>query len=251
MNGYKLTRDWFEWCSENPEKIRPIHSALYLFAVDQCNRFGWKSKFGFPTYFVMDILGIGNWRTYSKALNELVEFGFIEIVRKSPNRHKSTIISIVKNTELSTELSTEQEQGNVQSKDSATAAIDKPINSQTSKQLKTSKPKRKKFNFKNKLIEYGFKENLVDDWLEVRKTKRATNTETAFKLFIKEFEKSGKGMDFILESCIEKSWASFKNEYLKSKNQVNYKNEQNERDEPRVNGQTITSATKNSVGFGE
>jgi hypothetical protein len=30
--------------------------------------------------------------------------------------------------------------------------------------------------------------NLVDDWLKVRKTKKATNTETAFKAFISELE---------------------------------------------------------------
>jgi hypothetical protein len=30
--------------------------------------------------------------------------------------------------------------------------------------------------------------NLVDDWLKVRKTKKATNTETAFKAFISELK---------------------------------------------------------------
>jgi len=47
-------------------------------------------------------LGIKNWRTYSKALNELVEFGFIKMIEVSKNQHSSNIIAIVKNTEAIT-----------------------------------------------------------------------------------------------------------------------------------------------------
>lgn len=74
--------------------------------------------------------------------------------------------------------------------------------------------KEKKFNFKKSLIDFGFKEKLIDDWLKVRKTKKATNSETAFDMFIKEVEKSNKDPDFILRTCIEKDWKGFKNEWL-------------------------------------
>ena len=49
MNGYELSRNWFDWCFENPEKIKPNHTALYFFAVEHCNRLGWKKKYGMPT----------------------------------------------------------------------------------------------------------------------------------------------------------------------------------------------------------
>lgn len=74
--------------------------------------------------------------------------------------------------------------------------------------------KKNIFNFKKSLIDFGFKENLVEDWLKVRKTKKATNSETAFNLFITEVRKTNENHNKILEKCIEKDWKSFKHEWL-------------------------------------
>ena len=103
MNSYELSRRWFDYCFENPEKIRPIHSAVYFFAIEHCNRLGWKEKFGFPSQMVMEAIGVKNWRTYTKALNELVEMGFIELIQKSKNQWSSCIIAIVKSTQANNE----------------------------------------------------------------------------------------------------------------------------------------------------
>ena len=106
MNSYELSRNWFDFCFENPEKVRPIHTAIYFFAIEHCNRLGWKKKFGFPSQMVMEALGIKNWKTYSKALQEIVNFGFIEMIEKSKNQYSSNIISLksatVKNGEAPT-----------------------------------------------------------------------------------------------------------------------------------------------------
>jgi len=102
MNSYELSRAWFEFCFNNPEKIKPGHSAVYFFAIEHCNRLGWKDKFGFPSQMVMEAVGIKNWRTYSAILKELVEFGFIEMVEISKNQYSSNIIAIVKNTKATT-----------------------------------------------------------------------------------------------------------------------------------------------------
>ena len=102
VNGYELSRNWFDFCFENPDIIKPVHSAIFFFAVEHCNRLGWKDKFGFPSQMVMEALGIKNWRTYSKALNDLVEFGFIEMIEVSRNQYSSNIIAIVKNTKAHT-----------------------------------------------------------------------------------------------------------------------------------------------------
>jgi len=72
-----------------------------------------------------------------------------------------------------------------------------------------SDSKPKKFNFKNSLIEYGFNESLVDDWMKVRKTKKATNTETAFNLFINEIEKRDCNLNEIMAYIVAKSWKGF------------------------------------------
>lgn len=100
MDIYNLIRNWFNWCFENPERINPNHSAVYFFAIEHCNRLGWKEKFGFPSQMVMEAIGIKNWRTYQKTLMDLVDFGFIELIEKSKNQYSSNIISFayVKNT---------------------------------------------------------------------------------------------------------------------------------------------------------
>jgi len=97
MNGYELSRNWFDWCFENPEKINPNHSALYFFCIEHCNRLGWKEKFGLPTTMAKEAIGIKSYNTYIKTLNELVEFGFIKMIEKSKNQYSSNIIALSEN----------------------------------------------------------------------------------------------------------------------------------------------------------
>ena len=102
MNGYELSRKWFDFCFENPEKIKPNHTALYFFAIEHCNRLGWKEKFGFPTEMVKDAIGIKNYRTYIKTMNDLIEFGFIKMIEKSKNQYSANIIALVNYTKATT-----------------------------------------------------------------------------------------------------------------------------------------------------
>lgn len=94
MNSYELSKGFFDWCYENPEKISPNHAAIYFFAIDHCNRLGWKEKFGFPTQMTMDAIGIKKHHTYSRYFNDLVEWGFFKLVQKSSNQYSSNIISL-------------------------------------------------------------------------------------------------------------------------------------------------------------
>lgn len=102
MDIYKLSRSWFDFAFENPDMIAPIHTAIYFFAIEHCNRLGWKEKFGFPTSMAMDAIGVKNYKTYIKALNELVEWGFITMVEKSKNQYSANIVALVKNTKATT-----------------------------------------------------------------------------------------------------------------------------------------------------
>jgi len=94
MNGYSLSREWFNFSFENPEKIKPNHAALYFFAIEHCNRLGWKEKFGLPTTMAMEAIGIKSYNTYINTLNELIEFGFLIMVEKSKNQYSSNIIAL-------------------------------------------------------------------------------------------------------------------------------------------------------------
>lgn len=77
------------------------------------------------------------------------------------------------------------------------------------------------FSFYNSMIKYGFDKNLVSEWLKVRKTKKATNSETAFNSFIKEVEKTNSNINDVLTECIVKSWSGFKSEWYKKDSLLN------------------------------
>ena len=47
------------------------------------------------------------------------------------------------------------------------------------------------FNFKKSLLEYGFDPLLVDEWMAIRKTKKAINSEFSYNSFISQVEKTG------------------------------------------------------------
>ena len=64
INTYKISRDWFDWCFENPDRAKPAHTSIYFFALDKNNRFGWKNKFGFPALQAMEATGIKSKNTY-------------------------------------------------------------------------------------------------------------------------------------------------------------------------------------------
>ena len=95
----------------------------------------------------------------------------------------------------------------------------KPINPLTYepiiKDIHTSdKPKR--FDFKKALIEKGGSEDSVVAFMAVRKTKKATNTEKAFDLFMNNVHKSNMSLNQVLDICIQKDWKGFDPDWLKS-----------------------------------
>lgn len=98
LNGYELSRYWFDWCFENPEKVSPNHTAIYFFAVEHCNRLGWKVKFGFPSQMTMDALGIKKHSTYIRYFNDLVDWKFFNLIQKSTNQYSANIISLLSDT---------------------------------------------------------------------------------------------------------------------------------------------------------
>jgi hypothetical protein len=104
LNGYMLTELWFNFSFENTEKVTGNHGNMWQYIVFLNNKLNWVENFGLPRQYVMGIIGIKNHKTYSKVLNDLVEWGFVEVIQESKNQYSSTIISIknsyamVKNT---------------------------------------------------------------------------------------------------------------------------------------------------------
>ena len=138
LNGYELSRSWFDFCFVNPELITPSHAAVFFFAIEHCNRLGWKTKFGFPTEIAKEAVGIKSYNTYMKVFNDLVGWGFFKIIQKSKNQFSANIIALSKYDEaLDKALDKalikqegKQDESSLQSNDS----IDKQYNNTTIKQ---------------------------------------------------------------------------------------------------------------------
>ena len=82
-------------------------------------------------------------------------------------------------------------------------------------EIKEKENKNTTFNFESALISYGFNTQLVSDWMQVRKAKKATNTETSFNNFISQIEKSGVDKNEILKICISRDWKGFNTDWIK------------------------------------
>ena len=77
--------------------------------------------------------------------------------------------------------------------------------------------KEGKFNFKSALVQIGVSEEVADAWLQVRKTKRATNTEIAFKAVCEEIKKSGLSPNECITIAVQNSWQGFKAMWLEGR----------------------------------
>ena len=74
--------------------------------------------------------------------------------------------------------------------------------------------KGRQFDFKNSLIEIGVSPEVADDWMQVRKAKKASNTETAFKIIKNEIDKSGLSANECITIAVARSWQGFQADWV-------------------------------------
>jgi len=145
MNGYQLTRRWFNFTFENSE-AKVQHTALYCWMVELNNRLGWKEEFTINTQFTMEGLSIGNKNTYLAALSDLEKWGFIKTVRPSINQNYGRVISL-RCSDNDTATTTAMDMALIQQSDDngeGSVPIVKQVNQETIKPISDSKPKAKK-----------------------------------------------------------------------------------------------------------
>jgi len=63
----------------------------------------------------------------------------------------------------------------------------------------------------------GMDSSVWQDWLKIRKSKKAPLTETAWKLFVNETGKAGWTIENAIQECCLRNWASFKAEWVADK----------------------------------
>jgi hypothetical protein len=171
MDSYTLSRNFFNWCFENPEKISPNHSAIYFFAIEHCNRLGWRNKFGFPTQMAMDAIGIKKHQTYIRYFNDLVDWGFFNLIQKSQNQYSSNIISLIsdlpKNGKALDKAIINHRAKQTETIGQSNSSIDKPINNITNKQIyKSFSALSITIEEVEKLKQLGYTQIQIDEILE-------------------------------------------------------------------------------------
>ena len=72
------------------------------------------------------------------------------------------------------------------------------------------------FNFRKAMLTEGFAPELVDEWLKIRKARKAVNTERAFKTFIEQVRKTNQDINTVLSIIVQKQWRGFEADWLHS-----------------------------------
>ena len=145
LNVYDLSRNFWDFAFENPSKIKPTHCALYFFAIEHCNRLGWKEEFGLPTSMVIEAIGIKSYSVYKKTFDELVEFGFIEVAQYSKNQYSSNIIALKENCKAN-------DKANCKAHDKA---LDKALSKHVSKHLQSNMSINRQIHNNTNIQEYN------------------------------------------------------------------------------------------------
>ena len=223
MEIYSLSRYFWDFAFENPTKIKPVHISIYFFAVEHCNRLGWKRNFGLPTSMVLEAIGVKSYSVYKVAFDQLVEYGFFDVIQYSKNQYSSNVIALKENYKANTKANTK----------ALDKALSKHVSKHVSKQCQSTVSINKQytniqdtidntntiksFDFKKAFIDLDVDVKILEDWLKVRKTKKAVNSETAFNGIKKKMEASGKSFNECVKISAEKSWAGFDVEWMKEK----------------------------------
>ena len=63
---------------------------------------------------------------------------------------------------------------------------------------------------------YGVTDGVWQDWLKLRKAKKAAVTQTAIDGIRREAEKAGVSLQAVLQTCCERGWTGFKAEWLQT-----------------------------------
>ena len=208
-----------------------VYALIYGFSQDG------KSEFYGSLNYIKSALGCNSKQTVINLISKLELKGLVSKSKKT--------VKGVENNFYKAFVEGSPKSGLVQKVDKVVQKVDEgspksglnnnnTYNNKNNNNFLLEKETKVKFSFKNSLINYGFKKNLVEDWLKVRKTKRATNTETAFKNFIAEIEKRECDKNQILELIVVKNWSGFKWSWVDKEN--NNQNNQNGTQQPKKYG---------------
>lgn len=157
--------------------------------------------------YICETCGISR-RTAIYILNDLVERGFLQKNETIQNGVKRVIYQVNRGSAEIAPVVQKLHRG------SAKIAPNNIIDNISPTEIIINKEKDVRFDFKKSLLEIGVTPQVAEDWLKVRKTKKAANTETAFKRIQHEIQLSGLSADECITIAVERSWQGFKAEWV-------------------------------------
>ena len=185
--------------------------------------------------YICETCGISK-RTAIYILNDLVERGFLMKNETIQNGVKRVIYQVNRGSAEIAPVVQKLHRG------SAKIAPNNIIDNISPTEIIINKEKDVRFDFKKSLLEIGVSPQVAEDWLKVRKAKKAANTETAFKRIQKEIELSGLSADECITIAVERSWQGFKAEWLS-----NYQRQSPQ----RPTGRRAVSVLENNMAVAE
>lgn len=161
-------------------------------------------------------------------INKLIEHGYCKRSqqRESGGQYKSydyTFYEVKNGLGCTSEPQTLSRDAAERQTDSRDTAKDTLLSTKDIKYLKNkvknNNPPLSPFDFLKALRGLGVTEQLAREWMAVRKTKRLTNTRTAFDQIAREIAKTGRPATDCVRLAVENSWGGFKAEWMKHETQ--------------------------------
>lgn len=231
------------------KKISPHQISLYWALFTLWNECGFAHELSINRNDVMRLSKIGNANTYTNCLKVLDQQKYIKY-HPSYNPLIGSKVTIIRYDKGSGEGTAKGggTSGGIGSGE-GTDTLYKLLNNKTIKLINKnaslvnsnlekwinseSKPKKKTiFNFRKSLIDLGVEEQVAEDWMKVRKTKKATNTETSFNRIKSQIEKSGRDPNECITLAVAKDWKGFEATWII--NETKKQNEQLTKSEQRM-----------------
>ncbi|QQV91469.1 primosomal protein [Tenacibaculum phage Gundel_1] len=218
MNYIEIINNF--WAYTEDKDISSSDTSVYFALLKYNNSLNWIKEFRCDYAVICQYSRVSK-NTFYKSIDNLSDLKLIQYEKGVRNHLKPKVSilkiknrkGIIKEQKGNTEGTQEEQKGNLY----------KLLNIETIKLLNNKNYSKKindnlkiwlgleegVFNFRKELLSLGAKEDLANDWLKVRKNKKASNTKTAFKLFHNQVIKSKKEINEILTICIAKDWKSF------------------------------------------
>lgn len=185
MDYFKLQRIYWDWAYNNPELCSPTTAALWSFTVEHWNRIGQPDKFRLGSEMASTAMGI-KYKAYKKALDILVDNGFLLYVQKSKNQYSANVICFGKKGQSTDKALTKAMNKHGQSTDQSTAKARK-----TSKDFNTLIPKDFKStqNFENEILPEDLEELMLSDQINLERAQMQNSHLVTDEYFFKVLKK--------------------------------------------------------------